>query len=88
MDFEQFKREMGLAETMAKRERENYWRGYQRGLRRAYHGNKFGTPEEHEKFLDAVNSLDEGRRVVAAVQDPNPRVEKKPERRWLASLFG
>lgn len=64
MDFERFKKEMALAETMAKTdvERENYWRGYQRGLRRAYHGDKFGTIEEHQKYLEAVNSPDEGRR--------------------------
>ena len=64
MDFEQFKREMTRAETLAKTdvEKESYWRGYQRGLRRAYHGEKFGTPEEHRKYLDAVNSFDEGRR--------------------------
>ena len=64
MDFERFKKEMQLAEHMAKMdsERENYWRGYQRGLRRAYHGGKFGTLEEHNKFIDAVHSLDESRR--------------------------
>ena len=60
MDFERFKKEMALAEHMAKTdvERESYWRGYQRGLRRAYHGDKFGTPEEHKKFLNAVTSPD------------------------------
>lgn len=62
MDFERFKKEMVRAETLAKMERESYWRGYQRGLRRAYHGHNFGTIEEHQKFLDAINSLDEGRR--------------------------
>lgn len=39
-----------------------YWTGYIRGLRRAYHGEKFGTEEEHEKWLSAVNSLDESRK--------------------------
>lgn len=64
MDFERFKKEMQMAEHMAKTdvERESYWRGYQRGLRRAYHGEKFGTPDEHQKFLKLVNSLDESRR--------------------------
>ncbi len=62
MDFERFKKEMARTEAMAKMERKNYWRGYQRGLQRVYYGEKFGTPEEHRKYLDAVNSLDEGRR--------------------------
>ena len=64
MDFERFKKEMSLAEHMGKTdvERESYWRGYQRGLRRAYHGEKFGTAEEHNKFIDAINSFDEARR--------------------------
>ncbi len=64
MDFERFKKEMRRAESMAKTdvEKESYWRGYQRGLRRAYHGEKFGTAEEHRKYLDAVNSLDETRK--------------------------
>jgi hypothetical protein len=64
MDFERFKKEMQMAEHMAKAdvERESYWRGYQRGLRRAYHGEKFGTLEEHRKYLDAINSFDEERK--------------------------
>jgi len=74
MDFERFKKEMARAENMAKMEKENYWRGYQRGLRRAYHGENFGTPEEHEKFLNAANSPDErqketGRGYADALQD-------------------
>ena len=76
MDFERFKKQMAAAEHMAKadRERESYWRGYQRGIRRAYHGEKFGTPEEHEKFIDAVNSTDEkqkeaGRGYSDALED-------------------
>jgi hypothetical protein len=30
----------------------DYLAGYQRGLRRYYHGEKFGTQAEHEKFLN------------------------------------
>jgi len=29
--------------------------GYQRGLRRGYHGDNFGTDVEHEKWLDLIN---------------------------------
>ncbi|RDH86362.1 MAG: hypothetical protein DIZ78_09335 [endosymbiont of Escarpia spicata] len=33
----------------------DYWAGYTRGLRRAYHGESFGTDEEHEQWLAAVD---------------------------------
>lgn len=29
----------------------DYGAGYQRGLRRNYHGDKFGTTDDHEKWL-------------------------------------
>ena len=29
----------------------DYWNGYQRGLRRAFHGDQFGTDEEHALWL-------------------------------------
>jgi hypothetical protein len=31
--------------------RPHYWRGYQRGLRRGFHGELFGTDEEHERWM-------------------------------------
>ena len=40
----------------------DYWAGYQRGLRRAYHGENFGTPEEHKLWLSLSSSDDETRR--------------------------
>jgi len=41
--------------------RSAWWRGYIRGLRRAHHGDNFGTEAEHALFMDAVNSRDESR---------------------------
>jgi len=38
----------------------HYFTGYKRGLRRAFHGEKFGTQEEHEKWLSLVD--DDSRR--------------------------
>lgn len=39
----------------------DYYAGYQRGLRRRYHGENFGTEEEHQKWMDpnrqGVNTL-------------------------------
>ena len=29
----------------------DYWHGYQRGLRRGYHGELFGTDREHELWM-------------------------------------
>jgi hypothetical protein len=65
MTEQKFKFEMHRAETMrglADPMMAEYWAGYIRGLRRAYHGEKFGTAEEHEKWLSAANSRDESRK--------------------------
>lgn len=35
-----------------------WWAGYMRGLRRAHHGEQFGTQGEHELWLSAVESDD------------------------------
>jgi hypothetical protein len=65
MTEQKFKSEMRRAETMrglADPMMAEYWAGYIRGLRRAYHGEKFGEPGEHEKWLSAANSRDESRK--------------------------
>ena len=41
----------------------DYWAGYERGLRRAYHGDKFGTVEEHNLWLYLKSDVDESRRL-------------------------
>ena len=63
----QFKNEMRRAEAARKNEsdplRDGYWMGYIRGLRRNYHGEKFGTEAEHKKWMAlADDSADESRR--------------------------
>ena len=35
-----------------------WWQGYKRGLRRAHHGDSFGTVTEHQLYLDAAVSDD------------------------------
>jgi hypothetical protein len=37
----------------------SWWTGYMRGLRRAYHGEQFGTDAEHELWLSAIESTNE-----------------------------
>ena len=52
MTKEIFQYEMGKANTFAYLgERVCYWEGYQRGLRRAYYGEVFGSQEEHERWM-------------------------------------
>lgn len=41
-----------------------YWSGYIRGLRRAYHGKKFGTGADHKMWLAAATSDDEFRKQI------------------------
>jgi hypothetical protein len=45
-------------------EKADYWRGYMRGLRRAHHGEKFGTGVEHEKWSRLVTDTDESRQQM------------------------
>lgn len=42
----------------------SWWTGYMRGLRRAHHGENFGTEAEHELWLSAVDSTDDSRAAL------------------------
>ncbi len=45
----EFESQMLKAETFRRLgERSDYWAGFMRGLRRAFHGENFGTADEHE----------------------------------------
>ncbi len=52
--FESFMRRARVAQ--ANGDDNGYWRGYQRGLRRAYHGDAFGTVNEHWLWLEFADS--------------------------------
>jgi hypothetical protein len=59
-----FEREMSKAKTFHELDesKTEYYAGYMRGLRRNYHGENFGTSEEHQLWLDAANSDDPDRK--------------------------
>jgi hypothetical protein len=59
-----FKSEMLKARTLRERgERADYWLGYERGLRRGFHGAQFGTEQDHENWLSlAADPEDRTRR--------------------------
>ena len=62
MTEQKFKSEMRRAEAMRRMAEPmlaEYWAGYVRGLRRAYHGENFGTEVEHKRWLLCVNDRDE-----------------------------
>lgn len=42
----------------------DWWAGYMRGLRRAHHGERFGTRAEHDLWLSAVESSDPSRAAI------------------------
>lgn len=42
----------------------DWWAGYMRGLRRAHHGERFGTQAEHEMWLAAADSSDPQRAAL------------------------
>lgn len=45
-------------------ERAEWWAGYMRGLRRAHHGDEFGTTAEHELFYSAAESANPSRATL------------------------
>ena len=42
----------------------DWWAGYMRGLRRAHHGERFGTEAEHQLWLSAAESPDPSRAAL------------------------
>jgi len=54
MDKKRFQSLLGMAKSMQSidHDRADFWRGFQRGIRRSFHGENFGTQEEHEKFYN------------------------------------
>ena len=44
--------------------RAEWWAGYMRGLRRAHHGEDFGSVAEHELWLSATESADPQRAAL------------------------
>lgn len=71
MNYEKFQSEMNRAETyqtIIEPERSQYWTGYIRGLRRGFHGEKFGTIDEHLLWSGQTgeNLLDHDRRELTS----------------------
>lgn len=60
MDERTFQSMMLRARTLAHLDAEHtdYWTGYQRGLRRHYHGERFGTDEEHAQWMAMADAPD------------------------------
>lgn len=44
--------------------RAEWWVGYMRGLRRAHHGERFGTEAEHDLWFSAAESTDSQRAAL------------------------
>jgi hypothetical protein len=62
MDRQTFEQQMSKARIFAEAgDRPDYWQGVQRGLRRAYHGDNFGTDADHELWLSLADDTDSAR---------------------------
>jgi len=77
MDQQKFNSLMTRAKTFQEvdPEKSDFWRGYQRGLRRLYHGENFGTTEEHIQWMNCGDGeyrkqLQAGYRTGFAGEDP------------------
>jgi hypothetical protein len=80
MDESRFKTLMGRARSL----QSDYGAGYQRGLRRHYDGERFGTAEEHAKWSrlgldgDRREELGRGYRDGCDGRDPEPLIGRPP----------
>jgi hypothetical protein len=65
MNEQQFQSEMTRVEALRRLTQEpekgDYYAGYIRGLRRNFHGERFGTQAEHETWLNLAGDADESR---------------------------
>lgn len=58
MDERTYQSAMRRARALSAGSDAEYWMGYQRGLRRRYHGEAFGTPEEHALWMAMAEDAD------------------------------
>ena len=77
MNKKQFQSLMTMAKSLQSvdHDKADFWQGYQRGLRRLYHGENFGTSEEHEQWLNCRDGeyrkqLQDGYRTGFAGKNP------------------
>ena len=62
MDQQSFEHEMAKAQAMRSAgDRPEYWAGYMRGVRRRYHGDNFGTEDEHRLWMSLSDDSDQTR---------------------------
>jgi len=57
MKYKKFKLLLSIAKMFQdiNPDRADFWRGFQRGISRLYHGEKFGTSNEHEKWMNCAD---------------------------------
>jgi len=57
MDEKQFQSLLGMAISMQSvdPDQADFWRGFQRGIRRLYHGDNFGTDQEHTQWMECAD---------------------------------
>jgi hypothetical protein len=71
-------------------ETKEYWRGYQRGLRRRYHGENFETEANHQKWLSLVNDdyhREAGRGYRSGFYGPTRMVTNHPQSSYGIPIF-
>jgi hypothetical protein len=49
--MQEFKSKIIRARQLAQVDNQEFWNAYSRGLRRLYHGEKFGTEDEHKIWM-------------------------------------
>jgi hypothetical protein len=85
-----FKSEMLKVRTFReRRERADYWLGYERGLRRGFHGARFGTEQDHEIWLSlAADPWDRTRRELGQGYRDGLAATVPAARSGASAIFG
>ena len=65
-------------------ERADWWTGYMRGLRRAHHGERFGSETEHDLWLSAADSTDTMRAALGRGYRAGLTLEARDPDAWCS----
>lgn len=86
---DQFDKQMTYAQTqksLVDATNQHYWTGYMRGLRRSFHGDNFGTPEDHQTYWGFFESLDPDRKQLGTGYRDGFKFNKKRGRPNAGSI--
>jgi hypothetical protein len=91
MTEKEFQMNMRAAKIFQGLDNSDFWAGYQCGLRRNYHGEKFGTSDEHQNWMNLVDDetrqdLGKGYRAGFEGQNIQQAMKTLVSRQYLSEI--